>query len=132
MGSIDLLDNGTADPRTTQKRLAATPSGRQVWVDISGDDRLRIIKALPSRWPEVLMARERGESLDSIARWVKVPPPCKPRCQLFTPRKSELDVLEPEEGHVGEPCLAWHVADAYRWVETEIQALASKRARLLP
>jgi hypothetical protein len=105
-----------ADPRRTQKRVAASPSGRQVLVDISGDDRLRLIRELPGRWPEVVMARERGESLESIHRWARVDLPSAIECK---------GVCDP-------PCLRCSIAACYAWLEGELHDLAGRRARLLP
>ena len=128
---MGILAEPSLDPRRPQSRLAVTPSGRAVWVELSGDDRLKIVKSLPSRWPEVIMARERGDSLDEIARWVKLPPPCYPSCRLVERKVSELSIDDPVEGHVGPGCLAWYLAAAYAHVETALNDLASKRARLM-
>jgi hypothetical protein len=109
------LDGTPADPRSVQYRVAASPSGRQVHVAISGDDRLRLIKGLPSRWPEIMMARERGETLEQIHRWARVP-------------------LNPENECRGEcdpPCLRDHMASIYAWLETEINEIAKRRAKLM-
>lgn len=104
-----------SDPRRTQKRIAVSPSGRQVLVDITGDDRLRLIKSLPGRWPEVIMARERGETLEQIHRWARIPLPpeyeCKGRCE--------------------EACLRCYMGEIYAWIETELHDLAARRARLM-
>jgi hypothetical protein len=112
----DFLDGADpADPRKLQHRHAATPSGREVWVEITGDDRLRIIKKLPGRWPEVMMARERGDTLEQIARWVKLP-------------------LNPEtecKGHCKPECLRCHLSGIYAWLETELHELANRRAALM-
>lgn len=105
-----------ADPRRTQGRIAVSPSGRQVTVPITGDDRLRLIKSLPYRWPEVVMARERGETIEQIHRWAKVP--CNPETEC--------------RGHCDPPCLRCHMAGIYAWMETELHAIAQRRARLLP
>ena len=104
-----------ADPRLTQRRIATTPSGRRVDVPITGDERLALIKSLPSRWPEVIMARERGETIDQIHRWARVP--CNPETEC--------------RGHCDPPCLRCHMASIYAWLETELHALAAKRARLM-
>ncbi|HLI23355.1 MAG TPA: hypothetical protein VKU91_00245 [Acidimicrobiales bacterium] len=126
------------DPRHPQQRLAVTPSGRAAWVTITGDDRLQIIRQLPSRWPEVIIARERGDPLEQIATWAKCPPPCKPSCRLKESGATADQLLEavdrgwmPEHQHVGEPCLSWLIAECYAYVETQIQDLANKRARLM-
>jgi hypothetical protein len=122
-----------ADPRRTQKRVAVSPSGRTVLVDITGDDRLRMLKQfLPGRWADVMIARERGESLDQIARWAKCPPPCNP-CHF----KRVLDIPSDPNGpstevHVGDPCLTFYVARIYTWFETALHDLADRRAKLLP
>jgi hypothetical protein len=118
---VTLIGNVTApsdsaDPRRTQKRIAATPSGRQVRVDITGDDRLRLIKSLPGRWPEVIMARERGETLEQIHRWAHVPLSPARECR----------------GECRPPCLRCHVAGIYAWLETELHDLANRRAKLMP
>jgi hypothetical protein len=105
-----------ADPRRDQGRIAVTPSGRAVTITITGDDRLGLIKSLPSRWPQVIMARERGETLDQIHRWAKVS--CNPENEC--------------RGHCDPPCLRCHVAAIYTWMETELHAIAQRRARLLP
>jgi hypothetical protein len=120
-----------ADPRRTQKRVAVSPSGRQVLVDISGDDRLRLIKTLPGRWPEVMMRRESGEELDSIARWTKVPTPCRPACSFAHVAASPEEGIVRDAVHVGEPCLRYHVAGIYAWLETELHDLAARRAKLM-
>lgn len=104
-----------ADPRRTQKRLAVSPSGRQVMVDITGDDRLRLIRQLPGRWPEVMLARERGESLEGIHRWAAVPLTPEHECKC----------------ECNPPCLRCHLAGIYAWLETELHALASRRARMM-
>jgi hypothetical protein len=105
-----------ADPRHTQKRLAVTGSGRQVLIDISGDDRLRLIGELPGRWPEVIRARERGESLEAIHRWARI---------ALTP---ELEC----RGRCDPACLRCGIASCYAWLETALHDLAARRARLLP
>lgn len=104
-----------ADPRLTQRRIATTPSGRRVDVPITGDERLALIKALPSRWPQVVMARERGESLEQIHRWARVPLNPETECR----------------GHCNPPCLRDHLAGIYAWLETELHAIAQRRARLM-
>lgn len=104
-----------ADPHVSQRRIATTPSGRRVDVVITSEDRLKLVKSLPYRWPQVIMARERGESLEQIHRWAKVP-------------------LNPEHecrGHCEPPCLRCHVAAIYSWMETELHAIAANRARLM-
>jgi hypothetical protein len=108
------------DPRTPQRRLAVSPSGAQVWVEVTSGDRLKIIAELPSRWPEVIKARERGESLESIARWAKCPPPCEPTCRLV------------DDTHDGPACLSYLVAECYAHIETRLADLAATRARLYP
>jgi len=117
---MTLIGNATApsdsaDPRNTQKRLATTPTGRQCFVDITGDDRLRLIARLPGRWPEVIKARERGETLEQIHRWARVP----------------LNPINECRGECHPPCLRCHVAAIYAWLETELNDLAQRRARLL-
>lgn len=107
-------DDG-ADPRGTQKRYATTPSGRGVWVDITGDDRLRLIRMLPSRWPEVVMARERGDTLEQIHRWAKAALLAEGECQ----------------GTCDPPCLRCGLAECYKWLETALHDLAASRARLM-
>lgn len=130
-----------ADPRNTQKRVAMSPSGRQVFVDISGDDRLRLIKQLPGRWPEVMMARERGETLDQIARWARVPPPCQYGCrfvnvatrdgEIWEDAPTGIDNLLTERVHVGPQCLAFLLGYIYNDLETRLHDLANARARLM-
>lgn len=105
-----------ADPRRTQKRLAVSGSGRQVLVDITGDDRLRLIRSLPSRWPEIMMARERGESLEKIHRWARIPLPPEYECH----------------GECVDACLRCFMAEIYAWLETELHDLAARRGRVLP
>ncbi len=104
------------DPRDTQRRLATTPSGRQVWVPITGDDRLRVIKGLPSRWPEVIMARERGESIEELRDKLHIRQPINEWCH----------------GECDPPCFKDLIADCYAQIETELHALAAMRARWLP
>lgn len=104
-----------ADPRRTQKRLAASPSGRQVMVDISGDDRLRLIRQLPGRWSEVVMARERGETLEQIHRWARV---------ALTP---ELEC----RGRCDPACLRCGIAACYAHLETQLHELAARRAKVM-
>ena len=125
------------DPRNVQKRLAVSPSGRTVWVEVTGDDRLRIVKQLPSRWPEVIMARERGETLERIASWAKVPPPCKPACRIHSPsaisERTGLAVVAENAGeHVGPACLSYLIAECYNFVENRLNDLVETRARLMP
>lgn len=129
----DFLSGGdTADPRNLQRRYQTTPSGRGVWIDLTGDDRLKCIRQLPHRWPEVMIARERGETLDQIATWAKVPTPCKPRCG-FTKANIVGGVLIDEGGdHIGPACLAYLVSECYAKLETMLDEIAQKRARLLP
>lgn len=117
---MTLVGNATrpgewADPRRTQKRLAVSPSGRQVMVDITGDDRLRLIRQLPGRWPDVVMARERGESLEQIHRWATVP---------LTPERECHGKCDPA-------CLGCGIAACYAWIETELHDLAARRARMM-
>lgn len=119
-----------ADPRRTQKRVAVSPSGRQVYIDITGDDRLRLIKQLPGRWPDVIMARERGETLEQIHRWAKIPL-CHPACR-FTDVSASDDGKVRDRSHVGELCLRYLMAGVYAWLETELHDIATARARLLP
>ena len=127
----DLLDGAdTADPRKPQKRYATTPSGRGVWIDVTGDDRLKLIKRLPSRWPEVVMARERGETLEQICRWAHVPPPCQPECR-YSDTAASTDSLVRDRVHLAEPCIREHLAGIYAWFETELHDLASRRAKLM-
>jgi hypothetical protein len=130
-----------ADPRRTQKRVAVSPSGRQVLIDISGDDRLRLINKLPGRWPDVMKARERGETLEQISRWTKVPPPCRPGCRFknLATRDGETWVDAPndpdvvaERVHDGPECLAFLMSRVYAALETDLHDLANRRARLLP
>jgi len=116
-----------ADPRRTQKRIAVSPSGRQVLIDITGDDRLRLIRMLPGRWPEVVMARERGETLEQIHRWAKIPL-CHPHCQ-FASRTVAGDVSD--RYHVGEQCLRYYLAAIYSQLETDLHDLAARRAKLM-
>jgi hypothetical protein len=107
--------NDLADPRVAQSRYATTPSGRLVPVAITGDDRLALIKSLPSRWPEVIMARERGETLEQIHRWAKVPLNPEDECQ----------------GRCNPPCLRCHMSSIYAWLETALHDLATSRAKLM-
>jgi hypothetical protein len=105
-----------ADPRRTQKRIAVSGSGRQVLVDISGDDRLRLIRRLPGRWSDVIMARERGETLEQIHRWARAALPHALECR----------------GECEPPCLRCGIAACYAWLETELHELARRRGTLLP
>lgn len=118
-----------ADPRRTQKRVAASPSGRRVHIDITGDDRLRLIRMLPGRWPDVVIARERGETLEQIHRWAKVPL-CHPHCQFATVPIAGDDSVS-DQVHVGEPCLRYYLAGIYARLETDLHDLAARRARLM-
>jgi hypothetical protein len=121
-----------ADPRRTQKRVAVSFSGRQVLVDISGDDRLRLINQLPGRWPEVMKRRESGESLEQIARWAKVPPPCRPRCHF---RRDKVDPFDKNSVtdmvHDGPECLSFLVSFIYSKLETDLHEIARNRGRLM-
>lgn len=103
------------DPRRPQQRLATTPSGRQVWVDISSDDRLSLIKRLPSRWPEVIMARERGESIEELRDKLHINQPINEHCS----------------GRCDPPCFKDLIADCYSWIETQLHDMAARRARLM-
>ena len=121
-----------SDPRRTQKRVAVSHSGRQVLVDISGDDRLRLIKQLPGRWPEVMMRRESGESLEQIARWAKVPTPCRPRCRLKDVKVDPSDKNSvTDQVHDGPACLAYLVSSVYAELETQLHDIARKRGMLM-
>jgi hypothetical protein len=105
-----------ADPRRTQKRVAVSGSGRQVLVDITGDDRLRLIRSLPGRWPEVMMALERGDTLEQVHRWARMTLPSLSECH----------------GRCSEPCLRCYTSELYAWLETELHELAARRGKLLP
>jgi hypothetical protein len=72
-------------------------------VPITGDDRLAVIKALPGRWPEMVMARERGVPFDELAK--------RARCDVATFRDG--------------------LASAYTLVETGLHDLAQRRARVM-
>lgn len=119
-----------SDPRRTQRRLAVSFSGRQVLVDITGDDRLRLIRQLPGRWPEVVMARESGQTLEQIHRWAHVPlnHPSECYAHMTATRSLEGDI---RTGQCDPPCLRCHMAGIYNWLETELHALASRRAKLM-
>lgn len=112
----DTLWNTNADPRRPQRRIAITPSGRTAWIEIKGDDRLAVIKRLPHRWPEVVMARETGATLEEIAGRFRVPLPPEHECQ----------------GECEPACLREHLATCYAFIETELNELAKRRARWLP
>jgi hypothetical protein len=105
-----------ADPARTQKRLAVSPTGRQVLVDITSADRLHLIGQLPGRWPEVIKARERGATLEQIHRWATVPLTPEHECH----------------GRCDPACLRCGIAACYAWLETALHDLAARRARLLP
>lgn len=130
-----------ADPRRTQKRVAVSGSGRMVTVDISGDDRLRLIKRLPGRWPEVMMARERGETLEQISRWARVPPPCPHGCRFhdvatrdgekWVDAPGDVPDLVSERVHMGPPCLSFLMGYCYNYLETALHDLAANRAKLM-
>lgn len=111
----DLLDMGVADPRRPQKRIATTAGGREVWVEISGDDRLAEIKRLPHRWPDIIMARERGESLEAIRDKLRVRVPINQHCQ----------------GECDPPCFKDLVADCYAILETNLHETARRRGWLM-
>lgn len=112
--TIDHLSGGlTTDPRVSQSRLATRPNGEQVWVEITGDDRLGVIKRLPGRWPDVIIARERGDSIEQIHRWAKV------------------QLNEDCQGECDPPCLMDHIATCYAWLETELHDLAALKAKWL-
>lgn len=139
LGNAEKPSDG-ADPRRTQKRPAMSPSG-PVIIDITGDDRLRLIKQLPGRWPDVMMARERGETLEQIARWAKVPPPCPNGCKFYSvaTRDGEtweeapkgIDNLVTERVHAGPECLAFLLGYVYAELETRLHDLATARASLM-
>lgn len=111
----DLLDGTSVDPRKPQKRIATTPSGRQVWVELTGDDRLKIIKELPSRWPEVIMARERGEPIEEIRIKLHIRQPINEDCH----------------GRCDPPCFKDLISDCYSQIETRLHDIAQQRARLM-
>jgi hypothetical protein len=117
-----------ADPRRTQKRIAISYTGRQVFVDITGDDRLRLIKQLPGRWPEVIMARESGQTLEQIHRWAHVPLNHPSLC--YASMTESHDQLG-RTGQCDPPCLRCHMASIYNWLETELHALAMRRGKLM-
>jgi hypothetical protein len=87
-----------------------------VFVDITSADRLRLIHALPGRWPEVIKARERGDSLEQIHRWARIPLPPEAECH----------------GRCTDACLRCYMGEIYAWLETELHDLAARRGRLLP
>jgi hypothetical protein len=117
-----------ADPRRTQKRVAVSFTGRQVYVDITGDDRLRLIKSLPGRWPEVMMARESGQTLEQIHRWAHVPLNHPSEC--YTMMTASLNRTG-QTGQCDPPCLRCHMAAIYNWLETELSDLAQRRGKLM-
>lgn len=92
-----------ADPSRPQRRVAVTPSGRQVWIEITSEDRLRVINQLPSRWPDVVKARERGETMEQIHRWARL---------------SREDLAE-------------NLGAVYGIIESALHDLAASRARLM-
>lgn len=74
MGDYEPIAGWTPpDPSLAQKRIATSPSGREVWVTITSADRLAVIDSFPHRWPEVIKARERGERVEDIAKTVRLP-----------------------------------------------------------
>lgn len=77
------------DPRLPQKRIGVTRSGKEVWIDISGDDRLAAINTFPGRWPEFLKMRERGEDFEAIANRAKLP-----REEFVTAMAQAYSILE--------------------------------------
>lgn len=107
-----MADLITYDPRITQKRIATTPSGRQVWVDITGDDRLAVIDRLPSRWPEVIKARELGDSIEQIRDRLRI----------------KMWVNDDCRGECDPPCFKDQISACYAWIETELHDLAKKKA----
>lgn len=121
----------SGDPSAPQTRLAVSGSGRQVWVDLTSADRLKVINELPSRWPDVIKARESGKSLDEIALWAKCPPPCKPSCR-FEDKTVTGAVDVAERVHLGPACLAYLVAECYGHIESRLSDIAQARAKLLP
>jgi hypothetical protein len=122
-----------ADPSRTQKRVAVSPSGRQVLVDITQNDRLRLIHQLPGRWPDVMKAIERGETLEQIARWARVPTPCHPGCRMVSVRLNPDDPENSplEQRHDGPPCLRYWTALIYGKFEGDLHEIAMRRARLM-
>ena len=112
---MTLATEPSYDPRKPQKRLATTPAGLQIWIDITGDDRLRVVKALPSRWPEVIMARESGDSIETIRDKLRIKLPINERC----------------EGNCDPECLKCLISACYSMIETALHDLAQQRARLL-
>lgn len=92
------------DPALPQRRIATTPSGRQVWPEITSADRLTCIDSFPGRWPEILKARESGVPFDKLAGTVHMS------------REEFSDAL----------------AAAYTILETMLHDVAQRRARLMP
>jgi hypothetical protein len=107
---MTLIGTSTAppDPSAVQKRLATSGSGRQVWVDITANDRLIVIKRIGElagvRWADLLKRREGGESWERLEREVR----CSP--EAF------------REG----------MARVYTFYETELNDTAARRGKLLP
>lgn len=116
--------------RQDQTRLATNRRGEQKWVKITPDDRLKLINQLPHRWPEIIKARERGESIEGIHTRLRVKWDLEPNCHAECAAAHRHD--NPTcHGECDPPCFRELVADCYSWIETELHALAQRRAEIM-
>jgi hypothetical protein len=103
------------DARNQQSRIATTPSGRQVFVPITSDDRLKVIRRLKSRWPEVIMLREQGYTLEQIRDRLHIRQEIRDNCR----------------GDCEPPCFKDLVSACYAIIETDLHQIAADRAKLM-
>lgn len=99
------LDN--YNPEATQRRLASTPSGRQVWIKITAADRAECLKEIgrvKPRYEYFMRKREDGVPYENLEREAR----CDP------------EVFREAMG------AAWSI------YETMLHDIASARAKLLP
>ena len=117
-----------------QRRIATNARGQQVWVKITPDDRLRAINKLEHRWPEIVKAREAGESIEEIhrrlvhVRDIGLTPTCHPACS----DAYDAGHLQACHGECDPPCFRDLLAAAYAQVETTLHELARRRGWLMP
>lgn len=92
------------NPDLPQKRKAATASGAECWIEISGTDRLAAINALPRGWAEMIRDRENGLPYETLAN--------RARCS-----REDFDL---------------GMGQCYSILETALHDLARARGRMIP
>lgn len=115
-----------------QRRIATNSRGAQVWVRITPDDRLKVINELEHRWPEIVKAREAGETIEEIHRRLRVQVTLTPTCHPACSDAYDAGHLQACHGECDPPCFRDLLAAAYAKVETRLHELARRRGWLMP